>query len=54
MQNIVQNEKILGHTNSIKKFGIITWMCYYLNGIIEIEDLILTIFYEIKNHMKIF
>ena len=53
MQNIVQNEKILGHTNSIKKFGIITCMCY-LNGIIEIEDFILTIFYEIKNHMKIF
>ena len=54
MQNIVQNEKILRHTNSIKKFGIITCMCYYLNGIIEIEDFILTIFYEIKNHMKIF
>ena len=40
--------------DELKEIDITSCTCYYFNDIIKIENLILIIFYWMKNHAKIF
>ena len=40
--------------DELKEVGIKIFRCYYFDDISKVENLIVIIFYQSKNHMKIF